>query len=342
LTTQKTKWPRFFRYLLPLILLGLGVHLLLPQLATFEHLLQVLKAMKWWALALAILSQVLSYLGTGYLLTAVAAMAGQRMGLVRGTMIFAGASTVGLLGGGPVGNTAVTYRWMRDSGVSAEGAAIAGWLPTLCNNGLLALTGIFGLVHLLAVHQLTTLQMIGFGFTLAVLGSSGGVVAWGVYRRAQLTALVVRLSAWWARLRRRTPDPAPARAVVERLFAAWDALRAGHWRGPLLGALINVVSDVGTLYCLFVAAGYWVSPGMLLVGYGLPELVGKVSFLPGGVGIVEGTMTALYSGLSVPREVTVVVILIYRLVSFWLPTLLGWPMVVYLQHVHRVQTEDGV
>ena len=86
-----------------------------------------------------------------------------------------------------------------------------------------------------------------------------------------------------------------------------------------------------TLYLLFAAAGHAVSPGILLVGYGLPLLLGKMSFLPGGVGIVEGTMAALYDGLGVPDGVTVVVILTYRVLSFWLPTLLGFPLVPYLQ-----------
>ncbi len=88
-----------------------------------------------------------------------------------------------------------------------------------------------------------------------------------------------------------------------------------------------------TLYFLFVAAGHTVSPGILLAGYGLPQLLGKVSFLPGRVGIVEGTMAALYDGLGVPDGVTVVVILTYRVLSFWLPTLLGFPLVPYLQRV---------
>ena len=93
--------------------------------------------------------------------------------------------------------------------------------------------------------------------------------------------------------------------------------------------------DMLTLYLIFVAAGHAVNPGVLLTGYGLPLLLGKVSFLPGGVGVVEGTMTALYDSLGVPDEVTVVVILAYRAISFWLPLLLGFLLVPYLQHVTR-------
>jgi uncharacterized protein (TIRG00374 family) len=59
--------------------------------------------------------------------------------------------------------------------------------------------------------------------------------------------------------------------------------------------------------------------------------MGKISFLPGGLGIVEGTMTALYGGLGVPATVTVVVVIAYRLISFWIPTVLGFPIAAYLQ-----------
>jgi uncharacterized membrane protein YbhN (UPF0104 family) len=230
-----------------------------------------------------------------------------------------------------VGNAAATYRWTRGNGVSREGAMLAGWLPPLFNNGALVVIGIFGLLHLLVVHELSTLQAIGFGLTLLVLSLVVGVVLWGVRHRSQLAALAVRVARRWAALRRQPYNPATIEAAAGRLFSAWDVLRAGGWRGPALGAALNIVFDMLTLYFLFVAAGHAVSPGILLVGYGLPLLLGKMSFLPGGVGIVEGTMAALYDGLGVPDGVTVVVILTYRALSFWLPTLLGFPLVPYLQ-----------
>jgi uncharacterized protein (TIRG00374 family) len=64
-------------------------------------------------------------------------------------------------------------------------------------------------------------------------------------------------------------------------------------------------------------------------------MLGKISFLPGGVGLVEGTMAALYDGLGVPAGVTVVVVLTYRIISFWLPTVLGFPLAVYLQRAGK-------
>jgi uncharacterized protein (TIRG00374 family) len=326
---------RLARYLVPLGLLGLAVHILLPQITTMEHSLQVIEGMRLWAVALAVLAQMLSYLGSGYLLRTLVAVAGQQLSVLRGTVIFTAAASVGLAGGGPVGNVATTYRWMRGSGVNAEGATLAGWLPTLFTDATLVIVGIFGLIHLLIAHQLSILQAVGFGFTLLVLLAVASVATWGVRHRSQLTALAVRFAGRWAALRRRPYDPAATETAVARWFSAWDALRTGGWHGPVLGATLNTVFDMLTLYSLFIAAGHPVSPGILLSGYGLPLLLGKVSFLPGGVGIVEGTMAALYDGLGVPNGVTVVVILIYRFLSFWLPLLVGFPLILYLQRVAR-------
>jgi uncharacterized membrane protein YbhN (UPF0104 family) len=324
---------RLVRYLLPLILLGLAVHVLLPQITTLEHSLQVIKGMKLWAVALAACAQLLSYLGSGYLVKTLVAVAGQQLSVVRGTIVFTAASSVGLAGGGPVGNVATTYRWMRGSGVNAEGATLAGWLPTLFTDATLVVVGIFGLVHLLIAHELSAIQAVGFALSLLLLLSVAGVATWGVRHRARITALAVRLAQRWAVLRRRPYDPASTEAAVARWFSAWGTLRTGGWRGPVMGAALNTVFDMLTLYFLFIAAGHPVSLGVLLAGYGLPLLLGKVSFLPGGVGIVEGTMAALYNGLGVPNGVTVVVILIYRFLSFWLPLLIGFPLIPYLQRV---------
>jgi uncharacterized membrane protein YbhN (UPF0104 family) len=332
---------RVGRYLPLLLLLGLAVHLILPQIATLEQSVQVIKGMALWAVALAVVAQVLSYAGSGFLLQAIVAVVGQRLSVLRSILITMAASSIGLVAGGPVGNAAATYRWTRASGISREGAVLAGWLPSLFNNGALMVIGVFGLLHLLVVHELSTLQAIGFGLTLLVLSLIVGVILWGVHHRPQLAALAVRAASRWAALRRRPYDPATTEAATGRLFSAWDTLRTGGWRGPALGAALNIVFDMLTLYLLFVAAGHAVSPGILLVGYGLPLLLGKMSFLPGGVGIVEGTMAALYDGLGVPNGVTVVVILTYRVLSFWLPTLLGFPLVPYLQRASSSSHDEA-
>jgi len=124
------------------------------------------------------------------------------------------------------------------------------------------------------------------------------------------------------------------------LFETWELMLHGGWRGPALGAGLNVLFDMLTLYLLFIAAGHPVSPGILLAGYGLPLLLGRVAFfIPGGLGVVEGTMVALYTGMGVPNSISVVVVLSYRLLSFWMPLLIGFLLIGYLEK-NPIQDSD--
>lgn len=300
---------RPLRYLPMLILLGLAVHLLLPQITELENSIKVIEQMTLWAVGLALLAQASSYVGLGYLLSAAVAIVQDHLPFTRAMLIGIAASDVGLVAGGVVGNAAGVFRWSRASGVSKEGALLAGSLPSLFNNLLLALIAISGLIHLLITHTLSTFQAIAFAIILVVLSGIVGGLIWEMRHRPALNRLAGQVGTRWAGLRRRTYDPAQTAEGMDRLYATWDSLEADGWRGPLLGAAMNIGFDMLTLYLIFVAAGHEVSPGVLLAGYGLPLLLGKVSFLPGGIGIVEATMAALYDGLGVPDPVTVVVIL---------------------------------
>lgn len=218
---------RLVRNLLILLVLSLAVHLILPQIATLEHSLQVIRNMKLWAMALAVAMQALSYGGSGFLRRASVGVVGQRLSVLRDTLITTAAYSIGLVAGGMVGNAAATYRWLHNSGVSAEGALLTGWLPGLLYDTALVMVSIFGLLYPLVVHQLTSLQVIAFASVLLLLGLIAVAVLWGVGHRLQLTALTVRVVGRWAGLRHRPYDPATTQAATERLFHAWDVLRAG-------------------------------------------------------------------------------------------------------------------
>jgi len=174
---------RPLRYLPMLVLLGLAVHLLLPQITALEHSIRVIERMTLWTVGLALLAQVLSYVGLGYLLHAATGIVRDRLLLFRATIISMAASDIGLVAGGAVGNAAGVYRWSRASGVSKEGALLAGSLPSLFNNLLLALIAIAGLTHLLIAHALSTFQAIAFTIILVVLTGIVGGLAWGMAHR---------------------------------------------------------------------------------------------------------------------------------------------------------------
>jgi glycosyltransferase 2 family protein len=327
----KTPRIRPWRYLPILIVLGLAVYLLLPQIATLQHSWSVVQSMTWWAVTLAAVSQVLSYLGCGFMLHAILDNNQQKLSLWKGALVTMAAFSVGLVAGGWVGSAAATYGWIHRENHDDSTAALAGTLPALLNNAILVGVSLIGTLYLLVVHDLSKLQLIEFGVILLVLG----LIAAGVVVALRFPEPATRLAVWltgrWAALRRKPFTPETTIAAVRQFVVAWNSLRKGRWQRPLLGAIANIGFDMLTLFFLFVAAGHNVSYGILFAGYGLPLILGKMAFLfPGGVGVIEGSMVALYDSLQVPDAVSVVVILGYRLFSFWLPTLLGFVAAAYL------------
>jgi len=324
------------RYLLPLILLGLAVHLILPQLASLEHSYQVIKNMILWAFVLSVLAQVGSYLGSGYLLKALVSLSSSSLSIINGTIMTLAGASFGMVAGGVVGSSAAIYRWMQKENVEPEAAALAGTIPGLFNSIVLVSVSLVGLVHLLIVHQLTRLQGISFAVILILLLGLIGLLVWGLRKRDSLKQLATRVTRRWASFRHQEYQPEKTDQWLSGLFTTADLLLEGGWRGPLVGAVLNVAFDMLTIYFLFIAASHRVSLGVLLTGYGLPLLLGKMAFMvPGGVGVIETTMVGLYDGLGVPDAVTVVVVLAYRLLSFWLPLLLGFPLALFLQRKNQ-------
>jgi uncharacterized protein (TIRG00374 family) len=323
---------QIFRYLFPVIVLGLAVHLILPQFTNLQHSYQVIRGLLWWALALATAAQVASYVGSGYLLKTLVDLSGSSLSILSGMMITLAGYSLGMVAGGVVGSSAAYYHWMQKRKVNLEGATLAGTIPGILIDLVLAAVSMVGLVHLLIVHQLTRLQGISYGVVLFVLAGLIGLLLWGLNKRDGLMSLVDRIGRRWARFRHREYQEKRTRDFLTNLFHAADLLVCGGWHRPLLGAVLSIVFDMLTIYLLFIAVGHRVSVGVLLTGYGLPLLLGRMAFMiPGGIGVIESTMTALYTSLGVANTEAVVVVLAYRLISFWLPLLLGFPMILVLQ-----------
>lgn len=333
---SQTSRARNIGYIILLIVLGLAVHLLLPQIATFQHSFQVIKNMLVWAVILAVIAQIISYFGSGYILKSLMHYSKHSLSIFKSTMIAMAAASFGMVAGGLVGNAAATYRWMKKEKVSNEAATLAGTIPVLFNNIVLILISTIGLIYLLLAHELTTLQLFGFIVTLAGLIIIIGLLVWGLVKRDSFKRVIHRMSQYWAKLRNKKFDPKKTDNLLAGVFRAADALIAGGWHGSLIGAAINTVFDILTLYFIFLAANNQISVGILLIGYGLPLLLGKIAFIiPGGIGVIETAMVALYTKLGVQNSTSVVVVLVYRLISLWLPLIIGLLMIPILQGKRR-------
>lgn len=88
-------------------------------------------------------------------------------------------------------------------------------------------------------------------------------------------------------------------------------------------ASANWLLDAASLAVFVGAFGKWVNPDGLLVAYGLANVLAVIPITPGGLGVVEATLTSLLVGFDTPRGVATLGVVAYRLVNFWIPIPVG-------------------
>lgn len=96
-------------------------------------------------------------------------------------------------------------------------------------------------------------------------------------------------------------------------------------------ASANWLLDAGSLAVFVGAFGKWVNPDGILVAYGLANVLAVIPITPGGLGVIEATLTSLLVGFDAPRGVATLGVIAYRLVNFWLPIPVGGVAYLSLQ-----------
>jgi uncharacterized protein (TIRG00374 family) len=90
-------------------------------------------------------------------------------------------------------------------------------------------------------------------------------------------------------------------------------LKASVW------AATNWILDMAALGVFLAAFGATVPIDGLVVAYGVAYVLAAIPITPGGLGVVEATLTALLVGFGVPRGEALVGVVAYRVANFWLP-----------------------
>jgi len=124
-----------------------------------------------------------------------------------------------------------------------------------------------------------------------------------------------------------------AAAIVE---GAFGRLRAVHptrrdWGQAFGCAVANWAFDCSCLAAAFAAVHAAVPWRGLLLAYGTGQLAANLPITPGGLGVVEGSLSIALVYYGGVRDSTVAAVLLYRIISFWSLLPLGWGSWVLLQ-----------
>jgi uncharacterized protein (TIRG00374 family) len=85
--------------------------------------------------------------------------------------------------------------------------------------------------------------------------------------------------------------------------------------------VVDWVSTVTALWFCFYALGNPIGIGTLLTGFSFGVTAGFISFVPGGLGVQEGSMAGIYALLNVPIRTAVLAAILFRVVYYFIPFL---------------------
>jgi uncharacterized protein (TIRG00374 family) len=237
---------------------------------------------------------------------------------------------------GPAVSGAYRYRYFRRCGASA---ASAGW----------------------TIFTILLAQAIGMSLVLLIgvvvaLGESpsGGIT------RAAVAGLVVVAAAGAVLVRR---------DLVLRLAEAAIRLAGritGHPRGRINARISSTLARMRaiplgvrpTIAVIALAAGVWLCDLLcllfafgavraavpwsgVLLAYGVAEVAGMLPIVPGGIGVVEGSLAVILAAYGASRTGALSAALVFRTVSFWLAIAAGWIAVAVIARQARRPTAEG-
>ena len=323
-------WKTVVRRALPVAVAGAAIYLVLPALIKVLGEWPRLSTLNpiWFTVALA--AEIIAF---------TCNFALQRLALrTRGwfavvTAGLAGNAVTNSLPGGDAAGAAVQFSMLTTAGFDTDTAV--GGLTTfslLGVGGLLALP-LFVLPTILGgaavspglVHT-ALLGLAGF-----VLFAVFGVILLRTERPlAALGRAAQNVYNWVTRGRR-----PPMTGLDTRLLAERDTVRTvlgRQWQRAVLLTAGRLGFDYGCLLAALRATGAGPRPSLVLLAYSAAGIVGLFPLTPGGLGVVEASLSGLLILAGVHPSYALLATLAYRVLSYWLPLLAGLPAYLLFRH----------
>jgi uncharacterized protein (TIRG00374 family) len=281
-------------------------------------------------LFLPLAATLLSYVTMSLSYQGIARAAGCPIGPVDMLRITFVANTANyVLPTGGLSGFALRMVMLNKKGVTAGRAVLISFTQTLLTNVMLMVFIVYGLIHLMVTGQLTgvSVGLVGVvvvGLTAFLLGCLLLVYRKRLRARVldRVTDIVLRIMDRFRRFDRHERR-------VRRFFLHIDegmeffASRPRAMVAPLIWIFLDWVLTVAVLYAAFVSIGSDVSFSQVLIAFSVGIVFAVMSFVPGGVGVLEVALTGMFDSAGVPRDESVLAILIFRVSFYVIPVILA-------------------
>jgi putative heme transporter len=271
-------------------------------------------------LAAAVVAEAMSIWAYAYLQHRVLRLGGATVPMPTLMMLsLANDAIANTVPGEPVVSTAYRYRYYRRYGASG---AIAGWTVfTVLVAQSIGMSVLLLLGVVVALAGATTAAAAG----ITIVGLA--IVALSIAVLVRRDVLLRAAGALVRGVRRVTGHPR------DSLGARIDATLARMREIPLSARSTAELVVIGSaswffdflcLVCAFGAVRAPIPWDGVLLAYGASQVVGSLPVVPGGLGIVEGSLAVLLAAYGAGRVPAVSAVLAFRLVSYWLASAVGW------------------
>ena len=152
--------------------------------------------------------------------------------------------------------------------------------------------------------------------------------AWFVLAGLVVLALAVLAIPAGRRALRARVSPTLGQVLPRLLDVAQQPVKLARGIG---GALLLSLSYILCLAACVAAFGRSVPIASIAVVYLTGSAIGSILPTPGGLGGVEAALTAGLTAAGLPGAVAVSAVLLFRLLTFWLPVPFGWAAMTYLE-----------
>jgi uncharacterized protein (TIRG00374 family) len=297
------------RTLVTLVASVVAAYLLVGELAK-DSLPSVLRSADWrWSIVALALSAV-TYIGAALSLTGFVT---QRLSFWLTILAQLAGSFVTLVTPAAVGGAALNIRYLQRRKISAASAAASVGVSQVVAFVLhISLLVIF--IALTGTNERNPIKLPAVAYFVIA-----GLIA--------IAAAAAALPAGRRLLRARVA-PTINQVLPQLLQIAQHPRKLAEGIG---GALLLSAAYIGCLAVCVRSLGGSIPIASIAVVYLTGSALGSLVPTPGGLGAVEAALSAGLTAAGMPGAAAVSAVLLYRLITFWLPVPLGWLALRYLE-----------
>ncbi len=232
----------------------------------------------------------------------------------------------------PVGTEIIRAYLVRDEENSGMGKAIASVVVHKAYYNIS-----FGLLIALASLMVTVFwrgpMPVSPGFVaLVILFALGSSVIYGLFLSPTTLMAVYGRSPGWVRrnlfdrLVDTSRDEGGFPSVVKEIEAAVETLKGKPLQNLLsiLMVAFHWVTGSVTAYIIALSLGWRIDFWVIVLIYALIEFIQQLNvFIPGGLGIIDASLTGAFVVLGVPLSMASAISLLTRLATYWLELVLA-------------------